>query len=206
MASAIVTPSFTKSAQALDPAVVQEAQNLCVENAKTKGFDLKEVVSAGPADVAGKDAKIVLNLTKAGQEYKQTCYYDKNSKSVFFGDDAKGAVTTPETTYQPALWWVLAPLIGLPLLLWATRNRGKEEVTRAAAVKTYANRYYDAIVRTVNGEATEVYEEPNYNSKVIRSILDGESVRVTGLEDKDWFELAGGGWIPKKYVRTTSHA
>jgi hypothetical protein len=200
MSSAIALPALTDRAAAVDQALVNEAQQLCVQDAQAKGFTLDRVVEAGAADKPGKDAKIVLNLNKGGQEFKQTCYYDKNAKSVsFFDDIASTGTTTPDRTYNPALWWVLLPLIGLPLLLWATKNRHAE--TARAAARTGATRHYEALIRTADGNPIQVYEDPAYSARVLGTVEDGQTVRVTGRENDDWFELVGGGWLPKQYVR-----
>lgn len=198
-------PVITEKALAVDPAVVQEAQQLCIDNAGQKGFTLKQVVEAGAADRPGKDAKIVLSLDKGGQEFKQTCYYDKNSKSVFFDGDVLAPLTAPAATFQPNLWWALLPIIGLPLLLLWGRNRDAE-YARTAAATTRTVRYYDAIIRTADGSPIQVYEDPAYSARILRTIEDGQSVRITGRETDDWFELAGGGWLPKQYVRTSTRA
>jgi len=198
-------PVVTEKALAVDPAVVQEAQQLCIDNASQKGFTLKQVVEAGAADRPGKDAKIVLSLDKGGQEFKQTCYYDKNSKSVFFDGDVLAPLSAPTETFQPNLWWALLPIIGLPLLLLWGRNRDAE-YARTAAATTRTVRYYDAIVRTADGSPIQVYEDPAYSARILRTIEDGQSLRITGRETDDWFELAGGGWLPKQYVRTSTRA
>jgi hypothetical protein len=206
MSSAIALPVLTDRASAVDPAIVNEAQQLCIEDAKAKGFELKEVVTAAAADKPGKDAKIVLHLLKAGQDYKQTCYYDKTAKSVSFFDDIVAGTTTPDKTYTPVLWWLLLPIIGLPLLLWATRNRHTEsDRTAASAVRNHGTRYYDALIRTVDGSPIQVYEEPSYTAKVLGTVQDGQTVHLTGRENEDWCELVGGGWLPKQYVRTSAN-
>lgn len=198
-------PVITEKALAVDPAVVQEAQQLCIDNAGQKGFTLKQVVEAGAADRPGKDAKIVLSLDKGGQEFKQTCYYHKDSKSVSFDGDVLAPLTAPTETFQPNLWWALLPIIGLPLLLLWGRNRDAE-YARTAAATTRTVRYYDAIVRTADGSPIQVYEDPAYSARIIRTIEDGQSVRITGRETDDWLELAGGGWLPKQYLRTSTRA
>jgi hypothetical protein len=199
-----IVPVISEKALAADPAVVQEAQQLCIDNANQKGFTLKQVVEAGASDRPGKDAKIVLSLDKGGQEFKQTCYYDKNAKSVFFDGDVLAPLTAPEATFQPNLWWALLPIIGLPLLLLWGKNRDAKYARTAAATRTV--RYYDAIVRTADGSPIQVYEDPAYSARILRTIEDGQSVRITGRETDDWFELAGGGWLPKQYVRTSARA
>jgi hypothetical protein len=200
-----VIPVLSEKALAADPAVVQEAQQLCIENANSKGFTLKQVVEAGASDRVGKDAKIVLSLDKGGQEFKQTCYYDKTAKSVFFDGDVLAPLTAPEATFKPNLWWALLPIIGLPLLLLWGRNRDAE-YARTAATTTRTVRYYDAIIRTADGTPIQVYEDPAYSARILRTIEDGQSVRITGRETDDWFELVGGGWLPKQYVRTSTRA
>ncbi|MEG3438513.1 SH3 domain-containing protein [Pannus brasiliensis CCIBt3594] len=207
--SAIAGPVFTGRVTAADPAIVREAQQLCIDNARTKGFELKEVVSSGDADVAGKDAKIILTLLKDGRDFKQTCYYDKNAKSVSFGEEIAATLTPPAVTvppaktYSPALWWMLLPIVGLPALLWWAENRRigpARTVTIGARNASIA--HSEALIRGEDGNPVQVYKEPSYSSRVLGTVDDGQLVRLTGRENDDWFELVGGGWLPKQYART----
>lgn len=208
--SAIAGPVLADRAAAADPAIVQEARNLCIEDARGKGFELKEVITAGDSDKPGKDAKIVLKLLKSGQDFQQTCYYDKNAKSVSFVDEIAATIapppiaSAPVKTYTPALWWILLPIVGLPALLWWAENR---QSGPARAVSTGARNgsivYSEVLVRGEDGNPVQVYEEPSYDSRVLGTVDDGQSVRVTGRENDDWFELVGGGWLPKQYMRAS---
>jgi len=57
-----ITPALAQVAAG----VLKTAQDSCVTNAKSKGFQLRDVVGSGASDRPEKDAKVVLNLTKDG--------------------------------------------------------------------------------------------------------------------------------------------
>jgi hypothetical protein len=38
---------------------------------------------------------------------------------------------------------------------------------------------------------------------VLRSLNNGEHLRLSGRHDHDWVELAEGGWVPNYYLRYT---
>jgi hypothetical protein len=76
--------------------------------------------------------------------------------------------------------------------------------TEGTTARTAAARYSDSLIRTTDGNPIQVYEDPAYSARVLGTVQDGQSVRVTGRENDDWFELVGGGWLPKQYVRTST--
>jgi hypothetical protein len=199
-----VMPSYAQNV-AGDPTVVQQAQDLCVQQAQSKGFELKEVVYAGGADKAGKDAKIVLNLLKEGQLFKLTCYYDKASGQADFGEDfAKtllGDDASASTTPSIPWWSLLLPLLGLGLLLAWARNRDRA----LGIVDNTYNNLYEADIRTHAGEPpVNVYAHPSENARIIGLIHNGARVKITNHDTDSWIELAKGGWVPKQYVGTPS--
>ncbi len=123
------------------------------------------------------------------------------------GDAAGDALQTAESTVATATetlarprfpwWWLLLPLIGLPLLLlWA---RGREDATvatgRAAAVRDV-----DAYVHTQGGYLS-VHARPDGSSDVLRSLEDGAHVHLTGRRDDIWVELKDGGWVDSRSLR-----
>lgn len=188
---------------ASDPAIVNQAQELCVSKAKAKGFDLKEIIYSGGADVAGKDAKIVLNLTKDGQLFKLTCYYHKASGQVDLGDNVAADVAN----VAPSIpwWWLLLPLIGMVLLLAWARNRDK-----ALGVVGRSGHQYEAYIRGNSTEPVRVYASPSYNSSIIKAAYNGQKVIITDrditTETGNWIELASGGWVPEQYVGTSARS
>jgi hypothetical protein len=180
------------SVYASDPAIVEQAQTLCLEKAKAQGYELKSVLYSGASDVPGKDAKIVLQLTKEGKVAKLTCNYDKKSGGVDFGD--VGAVASPSIPW----WGFLLPLLGLLALWFLAKNKNE--------TRTYGN-YYEADIRGGEG-AIPVYEHPSLASPVISSVHNGERIRVSDRDiataNDGWVHLARGGWVEKQYVGTPS--
>jgi hypothetical protein len=195
--------------------VAQKAQELCLADAKSKGFELKEIIYAGAADFKGKDAKVVLNLMRGGQLFKLTCYYDKASGKVALGDTPIGnAVESlmPGKAGKAANpvsfpWWLLLlPLIGLPLLLaWAH----KRDLALGLLGTSYGQQY-DADIRGNEGEPINIYSSPTSNSDIIGTVVNGQRVKITdrdiATETDNWIELALGGWLPKKYVGTPARS
>jgi hypothetical protein len=115
--------------------VSNAAKGACEDAALKKGFTVDEVVSVEPKGLEG--ANVVLNLSKEGQAYKLTCGYTVAGGASLVEDlkqsaeNLKTAVTTslPEASaamnWSP-LWWLLLPIIGLPLLLaWSGGRRAK---------------------------------------------------------------------------------
>ncbi len=205
--SAFALPVLPTYAQANDPAVVNTAQDLCTSQANAKGFELKEIIYAGAADVPNKDAKIVLNLLKAEQLFKLTCYYDKASGQASLGEEEVAesvtATTVTETAPPNIPWgWVLLPLLGLPLLLAWARNRD----AKLGVVDNRDLQVYDALIRGNDGAPISVYDRPSYNSRIVGSVYNGDAVNITNHDTGDWIELASGGWIPKQYVATPARA
>jgi hypothetical protein len=62
--------------------------------------------------------------------------------------------------------------------------------------------YTEGYVNT-NGVPLDVHEAPNTNSRVLRSLNNGEHLRLSGRHDHDWVELSEGGWVPNYYLRHT---
>lgn len=211
------------NAQAVAPEVATAARQACISSAESKGFQVAEVVSIEPKPGVADAANVVLSLTKAGQPYKLTCGYTKATGAVF-GDHAATTTTTDSTTtttttdptttttlapapteavktVPPAsltpLWWLLLPLIGLPLLLWWARGRGATTVAR----KAYTTGRTEAIVRN-NGNNLNVYSGPGTDYRVTRTLRDGQTVWLSGQYNNNWAELEDGGWIPTQNIET----
>lgn len=214
---------FAANAQAIAPEVATAAKQACISSAESKGFQVAEVVSIEPKPGVADAANVVLSLTKAGQPYKLTCGYTKAAGAVFSDHAATTTTTdstTTTTTTEPAttttlapdaaeavktglpvslapLWWLLLPIIGLPLLLWWARGRGATTVNRAA----YATGRTEAIVRN-NGNNLNVYSGPGTDYRVTRTLRDGQTVWLSGRYNNNWAELEDGGWIPTQNIET----
>lgn len=206
LAFPLATPAY-----ASDPATVQQARELCIEQAKSKGFELKEVTYAGGADVPGKDAKIVLSLLREGQVFKLTCYYDRASGQVAWGEEtaaemAEAAAEMAQTVKGIPGWTLLLglllPLVGLGLLLAWARGRGIPGRTDG--------QHYEADIRSSSMEPIGVRATPSHTADLIGTVQNGQRVTITDrdlvAETGDWIELARGGWVPRQYVGTPSRA
>lgn len=111
-------------------------------------------------------------------------------------------------------WWLLVPLIGIPLLWWLLRS--KDETTVASSYDTPAQEAglttttpvsnippIDGIIRS-SGNEINLYSGPGRNYQITGWLEDGQQVRLSGQRqieaDGAWVELADGGWIPEAAV------
>jgi hypothetical protein len=179
-------------AYAQAPDVASAARDACTQSAQTKGFQVAEVVSIEPKGTDG--ANVVLSLTRDGQPYKLTCGYTK-SGGAMFGDDTAGTATATAPDYS-RLWWLLLPLIGMPLLLWWAS--GRDKVARAGV------NHHEGIVRGL-GNPVDVHAGPAASYKVTDTLRDGERVVLTGRHENNWAELRNGSWIPVEYLEESSY-
>lgn len=213
---------FAANAQSVTPEVATAARQACISSAESKGFQVAEVVSIEPKSGAADAANVVLSLTKAGQPYKLTCGYSKAAGAVFSDHSATTtttpAPTTTTTTTAPApaptatvnpvppaslapLWWLLLPIIGLPLLIWWARGRGSAAVTHDR--ETYAAGRTEVIVRN-HGNDVNVYSGPGTDYRVTGTLRDGQTVWLSGQYNNNWAELENGGWIPTQNIDTAA--
>lgn len=213
-------PFAGANAQSVATDVATAARQACISSAESKGFQVAEVTSIEPKAGVADGANVVLNLTKAGQPYKLTCGYTKSAGAVFSDNAATTTTTAPATTTTvpapapavaetvktapPAslapLWWLLLPLIGLPLLLWWTKGRGAAAATEA---REYATGQTEVIVRN-RGNTVNVHSGPGNDYRVTETLRDGENVRLSGRYKNNWAELEHGGWIPTETIDTTA--
>ncbi len=211
-------PFSAANAQTVAADLATAARQACTSSAESKGFQVAEVVSIEPKAGVADGANVVLSLTKAGQPYKLTCGYTKSAGAVF-GDTAATTTTAPTTTttatapapattetvktVPPAslapLWWLLLPLIGLPLLLWWTRGRGAATETR----ESYTTGRTEAIVRN-RGNTVNVHSGPGMDYRVTETLRDGQTVWLSGQYNNNWAELENGGWIPTQNIETAA--
>lgn len=210
---------FAANAQGVAADVASAARQACISSAESKGFQVAEVTSIEPKAGVADGANVVLSLTKAGQPYKLTCGYTKAAGAVFSDNATTTTTTAPTTTttttapapaatetvkaVPPAslapLWWLLLPLIGLPLLLWWTKGRG----AAATATREYAMDQTEAIVRN-RGNAVNVHSGPGTDYRVTETLRDGEIVQLSGQYKNNWAELEHGGWIPSENIETAA--
>lgn len=191
-------PVFAQVSAALDSA----ARAACMRSAEAKGFQVVDVVSVEPKPGVADGANVVLNLTQNGQAYKLTCGYTQSAGALFDNQNPAGTTapaTTGTTTTTTAtapdlsrLWWLLLPLLGLPLLLWWARGRDANEYSRVA------DTYYEGVIR--HSGPVKVYSGPSTSYRVLDTLEDGHRVVLTGRRDNNWAELQGGGWIPVQYI------
>jgi uncharacterized protein YraI len=100
------------------------------------------------------------------------------------------------------LWWLLVPIIGLPLLLAWAKGRGVETVPASHSYTTaFAGQPYDAIVRS-SGQTVNVYSGPATTNRIVATLTDGQRVTASGRKDGLWTELASSGWVQTVYLWT----
>ena len=191
---ATVPPALAQSTAEM----LQTAEAACIENAAADGYDpnLAQVVSSRAID--NDKVEVVLNLTKDGQNFDRlTCPFSASSGISNFISGAADTVAAPGLG---RLWWMLLPLVGMPLLLAALRGRD-----RAVATATpITNKVYTEGWVNTNGGPLDVREYATSNARVVRSLTNDEHVPLTGRYDNDWVELAEGGWVPSYYLRYTN--
>jgi hypothetical protein len=176
--------------------MLKTAEKACIENAAADGYnpDLAQVVSSRAID--NDKVEVVLNLTKDGQSFDRlTCPFSASTGIGNFVSDAADTVAAPGLG---RLWWLLLPLLGLPLLLAALRGRDRGAVE---AVTPIGDRVYTEGWVNTNSGPLDVREYPNSNARVLRSLPNDEYVRLSGRHDSDWVELTEGGWVPSYYLR-----
>jgi FlaG/FlaF family flagellin (archaellin) len=188
----VSAPAWAQVSAELDSA----ARAACMRSAEAKGFQVVDVVSVVPKPGVADGANVVLNLTQNGQAYKLTCGYTASAGALFDNQQTTGADTTGTTTAtapdMSRLWWLLLPLLGLPLLLWWAKGRDINEYS------TVADTHYEGVIR--HPGPVKVYSGPSTSYRVLDTLEDGHRVVLTGQQDNNWVELQGGGWIPVQYI------
>jgi hypothetical protein len=183
-------PFSAAYAQTVSDNVASAARQACIESARSKGFEVADVVSITPKGTDG--ANVVLNLTRDGQPYKLTCGYSKETGAVV-GDNATAGTTVTAPDWS-RLWWLLLPLLGLPLLLaWARTRDGANPIYSTAAGRS------EAIVRQV-GSSVNVHSGPGDDYRVTGRLREGQRLWLTGRYNNSWAELEDGGWVPASYL------
>lgn len=188
----LAAPTFAQVAADLDAA----ARTACMQSAEAKGFQVVDVVSVEPKPGVADGANVVLNLSRDGQAYKLTCGYTKSAGALFDNQGAAG-VTTGTAPDMSRLWWLLLPLLGLPLLLWWAKGRDTVDYTTAA------EHHSEGVIRHQAGPV-KVYSGPSNSYRVVDTLENGQRIILTGRQENNWAELQGGGWIPVQYVEANA--
>ncbi len=188
---ALVFPISSAYAQTVPSDLSAAATEACTRSAESKGFQVKDVVSVEPK--AGTDgANVVLNLDRAGQAYKLTCGYSK-SAGAMIGEDTAASTTAPNLS---SFWWLLLPLIGLPLLLAWVGNRDRH-------LAPIHQERSEALVKN-DGKSLSIHSGPDESHAVTGVLYDGQHVTLSGRRSDNWAELADGGWIPARLLDVDS--
>ena len=177
---ASVFPISSAYAQVIPSDLSAAATEVCTRSAESKGFQAKDIVSVEPK--AGTDgANVVLTLDRTGQAYKLTCRYSKLAGDLM-GDDTAANETTPNLF---SLWWLLLPLLGLPLLLAWVKNRDRN-LYQASQERS------EAFVKH-EGKPLSIYSGPDESYAVTSVLHNGQRIVLSGRRSDDWAELAYGG-------------
>jgi uncharacterized protein YgiM (DUF1202 family) len=193
-ALSVAVPSYAQAAIA--PELAEKAKKACIDKAQAKGYTLKDVTSVEPYDATGDRVKVVLNLTKNadGTEARLTCgYSDKDGAAAFDGD-----TTTAQRQGFP-WWWLLLPILGIPLLFALLRGKERPVETTANVYNTATTTAREAVVRA-NGEYLDIHSGPGTAYQVTGTLRNGQRVMLSSRRDNNWVELETGGWVPVEYL------
>ncbi|MBW4659503.1 MAG: SH3 domain-containing protein [Drouetiella hepatica Uher 2000/2452] len=189
----LVLPISSAYAQTVSADLAAAATEACTRSAESKGFQVRDVVSV--ESKAGTDgANVVLNLDRAGQAYKLTCGYSASAGAMIGDDTAAASVAAPNLS---SLWWLLLPIIGLPLLLAWTKNRDRN------LYPTHQERS-EALVKN-DGKSLSIHSGPDASHSVTGVLYDGQRVTLSGRRSDNWAELADGGWVPARLLDVGSY-
>ncbi|MBW4530374.1 MAG: hypothetical protein KME02_06765 [Aphanothece saxicola GSE-SYN-MK-01-06B] len=194
-------------AMAMAPeALVQSAQTACLERAATDGWrtDQAKVISARALNA--DRAEVVFDLTKDGAGTSRlTCPYSASQGVGVFSGQAAMAQDSQAVDRSRA-WWILLP-VGLGLLAWAAlRDRdGANRNTTGSPSRSTGHDNLLAKADARNG-SLEVHEQPNTTSLVVKKVVNGDSIGLTGARRNDWLEVAKGGWVRDADVRYNRNA
>ncbi|OKH32928.1 hypothetical protein NIES2119_24625 [[Phormidium ambiguum] IAM M-71] len=200
--------------QEIPQKLADAAKEACIRSAEAKGFKIEQVVSLEPNGTDG--VRAILSQSRNGQANQLTCGYSEKDGAVFNEETTETTITivpttavitefgtalVPTATDFAPLWWLLLPLLALPLLLWWTKRRDALETSEANAYVTtaVADKDYEAIVRT-NGSLINVHLGPNDTHTIIGTLRDNQRVSLSGRYDNNWAELINGGWVNSQYL------
>jgi hypothetical protein len=234
-AAFVVSISFASpgDSQTVSQELSDAAQVACRDSAVAKGFEVVSVASVEPKSGTTDGATVVLNLTRNGEPFKLTCGYTPaaaaapatTSPEAIASPSPVATPTPTATTSTPVAtetrgfpwWWLLLPLIGIPLLYWLLRKPAEETtVIRTTEAKSYAPptptlqperpakttpdyRNYvtpaKAVIRS-NNHSVNVFSGPATSYRVTGVLQDGQEVMLSGHSENNWSELTEGGWVP----------
>lgn len=197
--------------QEIPQELADAAKEACIRSAESKGFKIEQVVSL---EANGTDGvRAILSLSRNGQVNQLTCGYSEKDGAVFNEETTETTITivpttavttefgtalVPTATDFAPLWWLLLPLLALPLLLWWTKRRDALEAN-AYVTTAVADKDYEATVRT-NGSLINVHLGPNDTDKIIGTLRDNQRVSLSGRLNGNWAELINGGWVNSRYL------
>jgi hypothetical protein len=201
-------------AQTVPTDLANAAEEACKSSAVAKGFQVVDVVSITPKSGTADGADVVLNLTRDGQPFKLTCGYSKTAGAAI-GESSTATTApalAPTTAPVPATtttttdtgfpwWWLLIPILGIPLLALLFK-KDRPVATPTGTARTYVAPK-EAIVRGY-GNSVNVYSGPGTTYQVSGSLRDGQRVTLSNQTSNDWSQLADGGWIPTSSLELAS--
>ncbi len=196
---ASVAFSVVPSAYAQSADVTAKAQEACKVAARSKGFEVENVVSVTPK---GKDgADVILTLSRDGHPAKLTCGWTK-AQGAAFGNlpIPKVSIPTPAIAVpvvkahdplNPWGWLLALGAIAAPFYLKRGHHHTAEETAAG---------HLEAIIDG-HGNRINVHDHPNATSTIIGSLEDGHRVLLSGHTDNNWSQLRDGGWITTRSLR-----
>ncbi len=187
-------------------ALVRSAQAACLERAATDGWrtDQAKVMSARALNA--DRAEVVFDLTKDGAgSSRLTCPYSA-SQGVGVSSGQAAMAQESQSVNRSRAWWILLP-VGLGLLVWAA-VRDCEDATRNTTGFASRSLGHDNLLAQADAHngSLEVHEQPNMTSLVVKKVVNGDSIGLTGARRNDWPEVAKGGWVRDADVRYNRNA
>lgn len=193
-----VTSPFTKSSDsepAAETAPEPAAETAPAAEAQTASVPPAPVAETAPVPPAPVvEAEPVVQTAPAPVAIDPTAIIDAtvDASSDFVTNADADSIPSYST---PSLWWLLLPLIGMPLFLFWLSKRG---AGRTGTDVTDADQL-EAIVQS-SDQPVKIYAYPNVEDEVIGTLHDGELVLLSGRQNKGWAELVSGGWVSTQYL------
>jgi hypothetical protein len=186
------------SAESVDADTVRVVLNLTKDGSGFARLTCPYSVSKGLVgfDVALAEAETAAGLAGEAAADAVTTAEEAAADVTAAADQAISVATDAVVRSPYPWWWLLLPIIGLPLLMTWARSRDM-----ANPVKSQDSiRYRDAFVNTY-GNPLSVHARPDSMSNVTRTLNDGTQVYLTGHRDDIWVELTDGGWVDSRSLR-----
>ncbi|AFY28498.1 hypothetical protein Cyagr_1322 [Cyanobium gracile PCC 6307] len=205
-AAALGLLGFSDGAMAMAPeALVRSAQAACLEKAATDGWRTDQAKLISARALNADRAEVVFDLTKDGAGTSRlTCPYSASQGVGVFSGQAAMAQESQSVDRNRA-WWILLP-VGLGLLAWAAL-RGRDDNTRNTTAPSRSMGHDNLLAQAdARDGSLEVHEQPNITSLVLKKVVNGDSIGLTGARRNDWLEVAKGGWVRDADVRYNRNA